>query len=404
MLSSSPARAQPVLGQRYALLGRIGGGGCADVYEAVDTRTNRVRAVKVLREAFDRDAKATERFQNESVIAGRVETEHLVQVLDAGVDEEQRLTFMVMERLRGEDLEQRIRRQGRLTKDEVLLYLEQVAVALEHLHDEQIIHRDIKPSNVFITKRNDGTPLVKLLDLGVAKFMADATGDGTAAIGTPLYMAPEQVRGARDVDARADLYALAHLAYALLVGEPYYREERTASGSLFAFLGRISEGQSEPAHTRASRLGVTLPAAFSRWMAKSAAVEPSLRFDSAVEQIASLKDVLLEEHTERGLSVHIPAPQRKPRSHRVVAVGALAIVAAAAVAVVGAPFGRVTAARPAQVHTTQGSGLSAIAWTPTLAAPSPSATTHEPPSVPRATPRVRKAAPSRAGVDPLDVL
>jgi serine/threonine-protein kinase len=137
-----------------------------------------------------------ERFKLEARIAAHVESEYIVDVSDAGVDEATKTPFLVMELLRGEELGDRLKRLGRLPPGEVVTYLQQTAWALDRTHAASIVHRDLKPENLFLTQREDGSPRIKILDFGVAKVVAEgATGAGaTRSLGTPLYMAPEQFR------------------------------------------------------------------------------------------------------------------------------------------------------------------------------------------------------------------
>src|SRR5205823_5924260 len=128
--------------------------------------------------------------------------------------------------LRGRDLAAEIEARSKLPPKEAVVLLSQAALALDKTHDAGIVHRDLKPENLFLTKRDDGTPRLKVLDFGIAKVVAQSaqTAKQTKSIGTPLYMSPEQIHGDAKIDARSDLYALAHIAYALLVGEPYWEE------------------------------------------------------------------------------------------------------------------------------------------------------------------------------------
>src|SRR5262249_23049706 len=152
----------------------------------------------------------------EATITGEIESDHIVRVSDAGIEPESSMPFLVMDLLSGEELGSMVSRRGALPPAEVVLYLSQVALALDKTHAAAIVHRDLKPENLFVTTRDDGTPCVKILDFGVAKVaVASSLAKQTAVVGTPLYMAPEQIRGSRAVGPKADLYALGHVAYTL---------------------------------------------------------------------------------------------------------------------------------------------------------------------------------------------
>ena len=196
----------------------LGMGAMGAVYEVVHLETERRRALKVLLPTLTSDPALWERFRREAKVGARVESEFIVDVFDAGVDEETRLPFLVMELLRGEDLEKRLARLGRLPPAEVVTYLHQVALALDRTHAASIVHRDLKPENLFLTRRDDGSPRLKILDFGVAKIVADGTASSntTKSVGSPLYMAPELIAGDA-IGPGVDRYSLAHIAFTMLV-------------------------------------------------------------------------------------------------------------------------------------------------------------------------------------------
>jgi serine/threonine protein kinase len=278
---------------RYQLLRRVATGGMGTVYEAVHVETNRRRAVKVMHPHLFQSPEMRERFKREARIAAQVESEHVVDVSDAGVDEQTDMPFLVMELLRGEDLGVRLKKVGRLPQAEALVYLRQTASALDCTHACSIVHRDLKPENLFLTQREDGSPRIKILDFGVAKLVAEgATGGATESLGTPLYMAPEQFLIGAKLTPTADVYALGMMTYTLLVGEPYWRHEAKNAPSTVAFALAASRGPTEPPVERAARLGVALPPAFDAWFARATAAEPSARFPAAGEAVQRLAEVL----------------------------------------------------------------------------------------------------------------
>jgi len=167
-----------------------------------------------------------ERFALEAIVTADIESEHLVEVFAAGIDEETESPYIVMELLRGEDLGARLKRGERYTAEETILYLEQAARALEKTHERGVVHRDLKPENVLVVRLPDGSEVLKLLDFGIAKLCESAglprlTQKG-CVFGTPVYMSPEQANGL-DVDARADLYSLGVILYEMLSGRLPYR-------------------------------------------------------------------------------------------------------------------------------------------------------------------------------------
>ncbi|MFS8071410.1 MAG: protein kinase domain-containing protein, partial [Byssovorax sp.] len=232
-------------------------------------------------------------FKREARIAAQVDSEYIVDVSDAGVDEATQMPFLVMELLRGEELGDRLKRMGRLPPEEVVMYMQQAAWALDRTHAASIVHRDLKPANLFLTTREDGTPRIKILDFGVAKLVAESStaAGATQSLGTPIYMAPEQFRTNTKLTAAADIYALTLMTYTLLVGAAYWAEEAKSAGDVIAFAIAALNGPQESAVLRAAKRGVTLPPGFDAWFAKGTAVNPADRFPTATEAIRALRAV-----------------------------------------------------------------------------------------------------------------
>ncbi len=252
-------------------------------------------------------------------------SDHLVEVVDAGVSEPD-TPFLVMELLVGEDLAAHSESCGPLATETVVTLLRQVASGLDKVHAEGVVHRDLKPENLFLTRRDDGSEQVKILDFGVAKLL-DRSGDlhTTRSLGTPLYMAPEQMTGEGSLGLHADLYALAHVAFSLLVGSPYWQHEARAAANGYAFMNVVLKGAVEPASERAARYGAELPAAFDPWFSRATALSPAQRFSSAGEQIAALAESLAV------------APQAKTVAVRPRIAAAKAVVAVPGAAAIPAP-------------------------------------------------------------------
>ncbi len=277
---------------RYRVVRRLGSGAMGSVYEVVHLQTERLCALKIMHPHIVERAEMRERFRLEAKVAARVGSQYIVDVLDAGVDESSGIPYFVMERLRGEDLSRRLKRVGHLPPEEAVTYLHQVSIALDRMHQASIVHRDLKPANLFLTEGPDGQPRIKVLDFGVAKFITEASGGATTAIaGTPLYMSPEQCRGAK-VTTAADVYAFGMIAYALLVGDAYFADEFAQTSNLVAFALATVKGPIEPATARAAARNVDLPGAFDEWFSIVTSVEPSRRFVSAGEAVRALANAL----------------------------------------------------------------------------------------------------------------
>ncbi len=217
----APAQCSDELGRlgSYRILRVLGEGGMGVVFEAEDTALGRRVAVKVLRSA-DIDAAQRKRFVQEAQLAASLSSDHIVTIHQ--VSEDAGCLFIVMELLRGETLDERLRREGSLPLIEALRIGREIAEGLAVAHERQLVHRDIKPANVWLEARRLDEPLrrVKLLDFGVARALAlhEHLTLGGQVIGTPAYMSPEQACGTA-VDQRADLFSLGCLMYAMLAGK-----------------------------------------------------------------------------------------------------------------------------------------------------------------------------------------
>jgi tRNA A-37 threonylcarbamoyl transferase component Bud32 len=197
----------------------IGRGGMGEVYAAERIEDGHEAALKLLRMDALVERSALSRFEREARIVASIQSPNVVQVL--GVSHaDSVLPYIAMERLSGVDLASYLRDCGRISLLEVIDMVSQVAVGLSAAHAANVVHRDLKPNNLFRSGSSD-TPLWKILDFGVSKWMdsADATLTAAELVGTPQYMAPEQARGERDLDQCADIYALAAIAYRSLTGE-----------------------------------------------------------------------------------------------------------------------------------------------------------------------------------------
>ncbi|HEX8794589.1 MAG TPA: serine/threonine-protein kinase [Polyangiaceae bacterium] len=164
------------------------------------------------------------RFKREARVSARLKNEHITRVIDVGVWRDH-VPYMVMDYLNGTDLRQALKREGPLQVAQAIDYVVQVCVGISEAHAAGIVHRDLKPSNLFITRRPDGSDLVKILDFGISKWSAEEaeieelTQTGVV-LGSPKYMAPEQLFGSNEVDTRADVWSIGAILYELLTGRP----------------------------------------------------------------------------------------------------------------------------------------------------------------------------------------
>jgi len=210
-----------VIAGRYRLGRRLGAGGMGAVYEAQHVELGRTVAVKLLLPEFSSNPGMAARFMREARAAAQIGHPGIVQVFDLGTDGES--PFLVMEKLEGEELGARIGRASPLPVDWVIGMATELCDALQAAHDHGIVHRDLKPSNVFLARQGRRDDVVKVLDFGIAKLLqrADDVKTTTGQVfGTPSYMAPEQLRDSKEVDGRADVYAIGCVLFQALVGHP----------------------------------------------------------------------------------------------------------------------------------------------------------------------------------------
>jgi len=216
-----------VLAGRYRVLSQIGGGGMGTVHAGEHIEVGRKVAIKILLPEAVRQPALVERFRREARLTARVEHEHVVECLDAGVSDDG-LCFYVMEWLRGEDLHALLRRERTLPWPRARAIVAQVCRALAAAHAQGVVHRDLKPGNIFLVKREDNPDFVKVLDFGIAKLLApdEAAGEVLTRIGevvgTTPYMAPEMAAG-EAFDHRIDVYAAGVILYQALCGRLPFR-------------------------------------------------------------------------------------------------------------------------------------------------------------------------------------
>ncbi|MFO0611301.1 MAG: protein kinase [Polyangiaceae bacterium] len=283
-----------IIAERYKLGDRIARGGMATIWEATDTKLNRVVAIKFMGQAYTGDADYRKRFEEEARAAAQLRTPHVVAIHDHGTTEG--VPFIVMERLDGEDLHQRMHRLKRLPVAFVTKVAVEASRALKVAHAAGIVHRDLKPKNLFIAKEDD-EEVIKLLDFGVAKHAGTAalmTATGVM-LGSPFYMSPEQIRCERNLDARTDLWSLGTILYRALTG-------------IKAFDGDMSRVMYQITRERPrapSAVCPDLPKALDAFFEKALATQRENRFATATEFADAFKEAA---KSAGSTSVSVPPP------------------------------------------------------------------------------------------------
>ena len=272
-----------LLAGKYRLGRLIGEGGMGAVYEAEHIGLGAMVAVKLLSDAAVMEQTALARFRREARAMGAVRHDNVVAVMDADSDVDG-TPFLVMEYLDGESLSSILRRERSLSPRTAAAVVCQILAGLRAAHRVGIIHRDLKPGNVFVCRQSDGTKRIKILDFGVSKLgdgsqTLNVTADGVL-VGTPTYMAPEQVEGRPDIDARTDLYAAGVILYRCATGRLPY-----SAGSPDKLYRQILEGRATPPR----ELNPKLPAALEKVILRALARRREDRYQSAEEFIQALE-------------------------------------------------------------------------------------------------------------------
>jgi tRNA A-37 threonylcarbamoyl transferase component Bud32 len=267
----------------FLIEGPLSAGGMGAVFVALQQSTGIRRALKVMQPDIVQDAKARARFTREARVGASIQSDHVVHVICAGVDESEDLPFIVMELLSGENLAARIERQGPMDRGTLRIFFEQLCHALVAAHHVGIVHRDLKPENIYLTAaRSVGTAFtVKVLDFGIAKLVADAGASATQAIGTPLWMAPEQSHPGGAIGAATDVWAMGLLAFYCITGKPYWRSAQSRDGGIPMLLREMLLDALVPPEVRAREIGTSLPPGFADWFQRCVQREPSARFPDA---------------------------------------------------------------------------------------------------------------------------
>jgi eukaryotic-like serine/threonine-protein kinase len=267
---------------RYRVEHELGAGGMGVVYSGFDPLLGRRVAIKLVRQELSEIDELETRFLNEARAAARISDPGIVQIFDFGKHTDGSL-FIVMELLEGEQLEERLGRHGPLPIVDALLLMRQIASTVGAAHARGIVHRDLKPENIFLV-RDSARERAKVLDFGIAKLFSDQITDQAVVLGTPCYMAPEQCFSS-NVDARADVYALGCMLYAMLTGSPPFEAPA---------MQQVTNMHMHAPVPRASNRRAAVPMVVDALIARCLAKDPTQRFAGGSELAAAI-DSLIDE-------------------------------------------------------------------------------------------------------------
>lgn len=301
-----------VLDGKYVVERLLGQGGMGAVFVAHEEQLGRRVAIKILLPEVIGSQEAIARFEREARAAASLESDHVTRVLNVG-RLDGGLPYIVMEFLEGEDLANILAKRGPLPVGEVIAIMMHACDALAEAHSRGIVHRDLKPANLFFARRSNGSAIVKVLDFGISKATAASPlGGGLTAtralMGTPYYMSPEQLREARNVDGKADIWALGITMYELLVGGPPFVAEGLAELCV-----QVLTTPHAPISFRRADVPVQLSAIVDRCLEK----DPAKRFASA-EELAGALHALSDKFPDQSGGLRplayrpTPAPARDP--------------------------------------------------------------------------------------------
>jgi serine/threonine-protein kinase len=314
---------------KYVIESQLGGGAAGVVLSATHQELRQRVAIKVLRDA---GPVSSERMIREARAAIALHSEHVVRVMDVGRDGDH--VYLVMEQLEGSDLATVLRQRGPLPIAEGVDYVLQACAGVAEAHARGVVHRDLKPSNLFLTRRADGSPLVKVLDFGISKSSdseqeAEASLTGPAEVlGSPMYMSPEQVRGAKLVDHRTDIWALGVVVFRLLSGKAPFGAGMTVGSALASVVA------DEPVALREVQPDAPkeLEAIVRRCLAKA----PDERFATVAELAAALAPFGTDDgraSVVRLVKDHVATPGKRRGWPLVVVAAVVVVVGITAVAI-----------------------------------------------------------------------
>lgn len=287
-----------VFARDYRVVDHLASGGMGMVYLVDQISTGKPRALKVMHPHYARDPALRARFEKEARVASLIESDHVVEVIGAGVDEKAGIPWLAMELLRGSTLDGIVRDQGPLTLIAALEVAKQLHHALDQAHKKSLIHRDLKPENIFLAKpRRPDIPFnLKILDFGIAKWVQEAKDNmkNSEVIGTPFWMAPEQLDTEMAITPATDVWAVGLIMFWVLTGRMYWRRGNEAEPSVSAILKEMILGSMPPASVRLREIdpSLSLPDGFDAWFERAVNRDMDHRYPEGGEALAAMVKLL----------------------------------------------------------------------------------------------------------------
>lgn len=356
-----PAETESIIGKdlgAYHIVRKLGAGGMGVVFEATHRQIGQRVAIKLLHNHIARDGKTFQRFENEAKAIGRIKHPGLVNI-HGYENTADGAAYIVMEYLQGESLYDRLEKlhaeQKRIPIAQAVSLIRQVASALSEAHAHGIVHCDLKPENLFLVRDDlvEFGERVKILDFGIAKFVADDGGRKTTVglvLGTPIYMSPEQCEGRDKISEKADVYSLGVMFYELLGGEPPFRADSSA-----ALMRKHMLLEPTPIASKVQGVPIGAAHALHRMLAKEPEPRPTMR-----------ELVTLLEHPDRAPG----STAGKRRTLGVVAAGGAVLLLGATIALVWRGGGTRSAVTPSAGVQAPSSGASLVTTPSAVAEPS----------------------------------
>ena len=299
MSADGPLREGTIFAGDFRVIGPLRTGGQGSLYVVEQLSTSKRRALKLLLPELVAQPASRKRFELEAKIAARIQSDHVVESIASGVDPRTGVPWLAMELLEGEDLAAHIQKRRHLPAAEVLEIFDQLCHAVGEAHKQGIVHRDLKPENIFLaaSRRRGLSFMVKVLDFGIARVMAEAktqSGATVTGLGTPMWMAPEQTVPGGRVEPSTDVWPLGLLAFRLLTGYLFWKAPYDPSASVLMLMAEAFMHPLPVASARAAdyKCQDRIPPGFDAWFARCVARNMDDRYADATAAFAALEPIL----------------------------------------------------------------------------------------------------------------